>query len=268
MRRQTTPAVEYSGRGDPETTLNILWGTEPEPRRGPKPSLSAGTVGRAALDIADAEGLAALSMRALGARLGVAAMAIYRYVPNKEVLLELLLEAAYAQLPDDLHAGSRWQARLRRVAMDAWNLYQAHPWMLQISVRRPSLGPHAIRKYERELKSVAGIGLSDLDMDLVVAAVSDHVRGSARSAIEARGAATATGQSDLEWWSAHSAHLARLVREEQFPLAVRIGAAAGAAYEGPTDPARSFEFGLERLISGIALYVKDRTTPGPRTRSD
>jgi hypothetical protein len=105
-------------------------------------------------------------------------------------------------------------------------------------------------------------------MDLVVSAVSDYVRGSAKSAIEARGAATATGQSDLEWWSAHSAHLARLVRTEQFPLAVRIGAAAGAAYDGPTDPTRSFEFGLERLISGIALYVEGKTTSGPHRRPD
>lgn len=268
MKRRTTPSVDYSGRGDPETTLNILWGAGSEPRRGPKPGLSAGAVGRAALAIADADGLPALSMRALGARLGVAAMAIYRYVPNKEVLLELLLEAAYAQLPDDLHDGSHWQARLRRVATDAWSLYQAHPWMLQVSVQRPSLGPHAIRKYERELKSIAGIGLSDLDMDLVVSAVSDYVRGSAKGAIEARGAVTATGQSDLEWWSAHSAHLARLVRTEQFPLAVRVGAAAGAAYEGPTDSTRSFEFGLERLISGIALYVEDKATSVPHRRSD
>jgi AcrR family transcriptional regulator len=258
MKEPTAAPVEFSGRADPETTLNLLWGQGPDSRRGPRPSLSAGQVGTAALALADEGGLAALSMRALGARLGVAAMTLYRYVPNKEVLLELVLQAAYAQLPDGLPAGAGWQQRLRTVATDAWVLYLKHPWMLQISLQRPSLGPHAIRKYERELRAIESAGLSDLDMDLAIAATSDYVRGSARSAIEAATAPGQTGQSDAQWWSAHAEHLARLVDPDQFPLAVRVGAAAGAAYDGPTDPKRSFEFGLERLIDGIALYAKRR----------
>ena len=257
MKRASTSATEFPGQADPQSTLNLLWGNAAEPKRGPRPSLSAGAVGNAALALADEGGLAALSMRALGARLGVAAMALYRYVPSKDVLLELVLEAAYAELPDELPADAGWQKRLHQVAMDARTLYLRHPWMLQVSVQRPSLGPHAIRKYERELRAVEPAGLSDLDMDLVIATVNDYVRGSARSAIEAAGAQAATGQSDAEWWQAHGEHLARLMRPEQFPLAVRVGTAAGEAYGGATDPARSFGFGLARLIAGIALHVKD-----------
>lgn len=250
--------VSFPGQADPETTLNLLWGATPAPesaRRGPKRSLSATLIGTAALELADEGGLAALSMRALGARLDVAPMALYRYLPNKDVLLELVLEAAYAQLPDDLPSGADWQACLRSVATDAWNLYRRHPWTLQVALQRPSLGPHAIRKYERELRAIESAGLSDLDMDLVIAVVSDYVRGSARSATEATTAEAQTGQSDAQWWAAHAAHLERLLQPELFPLAVRVGAAAGAAYGGPTDPARSFGFGLDRLIDGIALQV-------------
>ena len=264
MKRRSASAVQFSGQGDPQATLDLLWGHAPEAKPGPKPSLSARTVGNAALELADAGGLQALSMRALGARLGVAAMALYRYVPNKDVLLELVLEAAYAQLPDELPAGQDWQARLRIVATDAWDLYLAHPWMLQVSVQRPSLGPHAIRKYERELRSIEPAGLADVEMDLAIAAVTDYVRGSARSAIEAASAGTATGQADMDWWQAHASHLARLMRPELFPLAVRVGEAAGLAYGGPTDPRRSFVFGLERLVSGIALYVKGTGRPPQR----
>lgn len=191
-------------------------------------------------------------------------MALYRYVPSKEAMLELVLEAAYAQLPGELPAGSDWPERLRVVATDASELYLAHPWMLQVSVQRSSLRPHAIRKYEREPRAIEPAGLADVDMDLVIVAVSDYVRGSARSAIEASDASASTGQSDLEWWGAHAEHLARLVSAEQFPLAVRVGAAAASAYGSPTDPRRSFAFGLERLITGVALYVEGRTSGKPR----
>lgn len=258
MKRRSEPSTSYVGSGDPRTTLDLLWGTAPETRRGPRRSLSIGAVGKAALELADEGGLAALSMRNLGARLGVAAMALYRYVPAKDVLLELVLEAAYAELPDGLPVGAPWPDQLRRVATDAWDLYLAHPWMLQISVQRPSLGPHAIRKYERELKSIESAGLPDVEMDLVIATVSDFVRGSARSAVEAASASEATGMTDLVWWEVHAEHLGRLVSADQFPLAVRVGAAAGEAYGAATDPRRTFAFGLERLIAGMMLHVELR----------
>jgi AcrR family transcriptional regulator len=266
MKSTPSTATEFSGRGDPDATLRLLWGAAPQLKRGPKPSLSAGLVGRAALAIADSGGLSALSMRALGEHLGVATMAVYRHVPGKEALLELVLEAAYSELPDGLAAELAWSARLRTVAFDAWNLYLSHPWMLQISLQRPSLGPHAIRKYERELSALSESGLSDLEMDVAVAAVSDFVRGCARSANEARGASAATGQTDVEWWTAHAEHLGRLVDPQRFPLATRIGSAAGAAYGGPTAPARSFEFGLARLIDGIEGFLTDRRARSRRRR--
>jgi AcrR family transcriptional regulator len=259
MKKKPGSTVNYVGHGDPRSTLDLLWGNTPETRRGPRRSLTTGAVGVAALELADEGGLAALSMRNLGARLGVAAMALYRYVPTKDVLLELVLEAAYAQLPDELPVRAAWPERLRIVATDAWELYLAHPWMLQISVQRPSLGPHAIRKYERELKAIEPAGLPDVEMDLVIASVSDFVRGSARSAIEAASAPEATGVSDRGWWEAHAEHLGRLVSAEQFPLAVRVGAAAGEAYGGATDPKRTFAFGLERLIGGIVLHVQGKS---------
>jgi AcrR family transcriptional regulator len=258
MKKALSHPTEFAGRGDPEATLRLLWGVAPQLKRGPKPSLSVGLIGRTALAIADEGGLAALSMRALGDRLGVAAMAIYRHVPGKEALMELVLEAAYAELPEGHVDGQPWQLRLRTVACDAWHLYLAHPWMLQISLQRPSLGPHAIRKYERELSALSEIGLTDLEMDMAVAAVSDFVRGCARSACEARGAAMATGQTDVQWWAAHAEHLARLVDPQRFPLATRIGSAAGSAYGGPTDPVKSFEFGLARLMDGYERFLQRR----------
>jgi AcrR family transcriptional regulator len=207
------------------------------------------------MEIADRAGLEALTMRALGDKLGMSAMSLYRYVPGKAELLDLILEQAYAELPSDL-PDADWEGRLRRVARDSWELYARHPWMLDVSTYRPSLGPHSIRKYERELSAVADAGLCDLEMDLVVAAVSDYVRGAARGMAEARSAAQVTGRSDEEWWAMHSDLLQQLVDPNVFPLATRIGAKAGAEYGGTTDPRRSFDFGLARLIAGIRAMVE------------
>lgn len=247
-------ASRFTGRGDPQATLSLLWGLPRNARPGRKPGLSPVLIGAEAMALADADGLQALTMRALGERLGVSAMSLYRYVPGKPELLDLIVELAHAELPDAL-PDAGWEARLLRVALDAWALYQRHPWMLEVSAYRASLGPHSIRKYERELSALNGAGLADLDRDMVVSAVSDYVRGAARNAVDARTAGQATGESEEEWWARHAGLLQRLVDPAVFPLAVRIGAKAGAEYGCTTDPARSFAFGLARLIEGVRLYA-------------
>jgi AcrR family transcriptional regulator len=211
------------------------------------------------MSVADTSGLEALSMRMLGEELGVSTMSLYRYVPGKPELLDLMLELAYAELPQELAQGD-WPTRLGRVARDTWELHLRHPWMLEVSLYRASLGPYSIYKYERELSAVEGIGLSDLEMDLMVAAVSDCVRGAASRAVEARDAGQATGRSNDEWWALHSSFLQELVDPNVFPLAVRIGAKAGAEYGGTTDPALAFEFGLECLIQGLQDLLESRST--------
>ncbi len=253
-KAKETHASRFTGRGDPQATLTLLWGLPRDARPGRKPGLTPALIGAEAMALADAQGLQALTMRALGERLGVSAMSLYRYVPGKPELLDLIVELAHAELPHELPQG-RWEAQLQRVAHDAWALYQRHPWMLEVSAYRASLGPHSLRKYERELGALEGAGLADLDRDMVVAALSDLVRGAARNAVDASTAGQATGESEAQWWARHAGLLQQLVDPAVFPLAIRIGAKAGAEYGGTTDPARSFAFGLARLIEGVRVYA-------------
>lgn len=248
--------AEYSGRGDPTVTLSLLWGQEAPARRGRKPGLTPAQVGAAALAIADAQGLQGLSMRVLSEALGVSTMALYRYVPGKAELLDLIIDLAYAELPDAPIGDAHWTRRLESVARDEWKLYLAHPWLLEVSTYRAALGPHGLRKYERELQAIAGAGLGDLEMDLAIASLSGFVRGAARSAIEGRGAFQHTGQTNEAWWAANAALLAKLVRADDFPLASRVGTAVGQAYGGVADPQAIFEFGLARHIDGIRLLAR------------
>ena len=109
--------------------------------------------------------------------------------------------------------------------------------------------------YDAELTAVDGLGLTDIDMDLIVSLLDDYVRGAARGAVEAAEAQDRTGMSDQQWWEAYGPLLAEVLDPARYPTAVRVGSAAGAEYGAAYDPARSFRFGLQRIIDGIGAFI-------------
>jgi AcrR family transcriptional regulator len=246
--------TEYSGSGDPTRSLELLWGVQEPRRRGPKPRLSVAAVVRAAIEIADAEGLPALSMRRVADAMGVATMTLYSYVPGKAELLDLMLDTVVAETARPTITG--WRDGLTIIARENWDIYHRHPWMLQVATYRPPLGPNIIAKYEYELGAVEGIGLSDVEMDSVLALVLGYVAGAARVSVEAAQAEQQTGVSDIEWWEANAPILARVIDETQFPLASRVGSATGEEYAAPSAPGFAFTFGLERVLDGIEVFVR------------
>lgn len=250
-------STEYSGSGDPARTLELLWGLQTPPSRGPKPTLTVAEVVRAALDLADAEGLAAMSVRRVAERLGAGAMSLYRYVPGKAELLDLMLDAVYGEMARPPLTGD-WRTGLEAVARENRALYQRHAWLLQVATSRPPLGPNLIAKYEYELSTVEGVGLSDIEMDAVVALVNGYVHGAARDAIEADRLQEQSGLTHEEWWRKQEPVLTRIPELADFPLAGRVGSAVGAAFNAPFDPDYSFEFGLSRVLDGIAALLVDR----------
>jgi AcrR family transcriptional regulator len=253
--------TEYSGSGDPQRSIELLWGLQPRPRRGPKPRLTVDKIVRAAIEVADAEGLAALSMRRVADELGVGAMSLYTYVPGKAELIDLMLDTVLGEQarPDDVAGG--WRARLEQIARENWALYHRHPWLLQIATHRPPMGPNVMGKYEYELRAVADIGLTDIEMDSVVTLISGFVHGAARGAVEAAQAEQRTGLTDEQWWAAQAPVLEKVFDVDRYPTAARVGAAAGAEHNAPSDPAHAFEFGLQRVLDGIEALVRSRAQP-------
>ncbi|RJL34664.1 TetR/AcrR family transcriptional regulator [Bailinhaonella thermotolerans] len=238
--------------------MELLWGLESRPRRGPKPRFTLEDVIGAAIGIADGEGLEALSMRRVAERLGVTAMSLYGYVPGKAELIDLMVDRAIgeAEMPDDVPGG--WRARLEQVARASRAVYVRHPWLLQAVTARSVLGPNIIGKYDHELRAIADTGLGPIEMDLVVTMISDYVHGSARSAVEAAQAAQRTGKTDEEWWEEYEPLLKVVFDAERFPHAAVVGQAAGQEY-GSGDPDRSFEFGLRLILDGIEALVERAT---------
>jgi AcrR family transcriptional regulator len=250
--------TEYTGRGDPARSLAILWRTGERASRKGKPDLSVDLIVRAAIEVADAEGIAALSMRKVAERLGVGTMSLYTYVPGKAELLDVMLDTVCGEvaMPEDVPGG--WRGRLELIARENLALFQRHPWMLQVSATRPPLGPNIVAKYDYELRAVDGIGLDDLEMDSVITLINGYVTGAARGAVEAAQAEGNTGMTDEEWWYAHSPFFAKVFDPARYPLATRVGATAGEAHNAAYDPRHAFEFGLQRVLDGIETFVGSR----------
>jgi AcrR family transcriptional regulator len=257
-----------SGRSNPVRSIELLWGTRERSTRGPSPGLSVSQIVTAAIALADADGLEALSMRRVAERLGGGAMSLYRYIPGKAELLDLMVDRVSAEVCDPAAAGAAdlpagWRARLEQVARANRRLYERHPWLLHLPPGRPPLGPGVIGKYDYELRAVDGIGLTDVEMDSVLALVLGYVRHATASVIEWPKVLERTGQTDDEWWTAISPLLNRLLDPERYPLAVRVGTAATEHYRGAYDPEHAFEFGLQRILDGIeTLIANERRVVG------
>ncbi|MGW0808860.1 TetR/AcrR family transcriptional regulator [Nonomuraea sp. NPDC002799] len=251
--------VEYSGKGDPARSLALLWRTSERASRKGRPEMSVDRVARAAIEVADAEGLQALSMRRVAERLGVGTMSLYTYVPGKPELFDVMLDMVYGETarPEDVPGG--WRGRLEQIARENWALYLRHPWLLRVAASRPVLGPNVTAKYDYELRAVDGIGLSDLEMDSVITLVTGFVHGAARGAVEAAQAESQTGMTDEQWWAAHAPFLSRITDARTFPTASRVGQAAGEALNAAYSPEHAFEFGLQRVLDGVEALVNSRS---------
>lgn len=243
---------EYSGGGDPARSLALLWRTR---ERAGRTGITVDAIVRTAIEVADAEGVAALSMRRVAEKLGVGTMSLYTYVPGKAELIDLMLDTAYGETarPDDVPGG--WRGRLEQIGRENWALLRRHPWMLQVGQIRPPLGPNVTAKYDYELRAVAGLGLTEIEMDSVLTLVITHAEGTARRAIDATGVEQSSGMTDEEWWAANAPLLAKLVDPDRYPTASAVGTAVGSAQNSAYDPAHNFEFGLQRVLDGIAAFV-------------
>jgi len=241
---------------DPARTLALLWRTAPPATRGPRRGLDLDAVVRAATALADAggaDGLARLTIRALATELGVAPMTIYTYVPGRDELADLVVDAVYAAMPRRDTAGRPWRERLTAVAEENRALYRAHPWAARVDPRRPVLGPGETAKYEHELAAFDDLeDLDDVDRDAALTFLLDVTRA---AALPATGTDDGTSD-DAAWWAARAPVLAEVLDPERYPRATRVGAAAGAAQGSARDPDRAWRFGLERALDGLAAMIR------------
>jgi len=238
-------------------TLQVLWGAGDPGRRarGPHQALSLDRIVEAAVAIADADGIAGLSMARLAERLGSAPMSLYRHVSNKDELLVFMMDAAPGP-PPELPTGD-WRAALEAWARALRAVYYAHPWILQVSAGRPPLEPGQLAWLDRGLAGFATTQLSERDRFEAVMTVLNYVRGEAQiTAILLRGS-PGEGADPIGAQQEYGDLIARFVRPERFP-ALATAADAGI-FAGTGDAEESFEWGLSRILDGLESVVAQST---------
>ncbi|MEU5834379.1 GntR family transcriptional regulator [Streptomyces diacarni] len=219
---------------------------------------------RAAVAIADAEGLAALSMRSVAARLGTATMTAYRYVNGKDDLVLLMADTVLADLPlphrtaAESAATAGWRGRLEAGARALWQVHRAHPWLAQIGpLTRPLLLPNLMTYSEWMLSALDGHGLSPATMLNVNVLLYSHVQGLAVQSERETAARSATGQTDEEWLADQSTTMTALTTSGAYPTFTRVVGALGRdGYDLRLD--ELFTLGLTALLDGVA-HLLDET---------
>jgi AcrR family transcriptional regulator len=250
---------QVAGKGDPVKILELMWGPTRSPKRGPRAKSSVYDIVSAAIQIADAEGLDAVSTRRVTEQLGISPMSFYTHIPGKAELLDLMLDAVVGWtggLEPPIFRPEDWRKNLGAIARSLWEFYLRHPWVLELATHRPVLGPNTMRAAETALSALEGLGLDDLEMDRVFNLIASYVAGAVRDAAREKTVNRQTGMTDNEWWQRVEPYLNTL-DFSPYPVLSRVGQKTGETY-GAHDPEGAFAFGLERVLDGLALFIEPR----------
>ena len=241
-------AEATSGRGLPPG-LDLLWGRRERGRRGPQPGLSADAIVEAAVRLADAEGLDAVSMARVAAELRFTTMALYRYVGNKEELLQLMWNASALGAESLVIEGDGWRDRLRGWAVIQRDMLDRHPWVTQMPMAAPPVAPNSLHFVERGLETMDSTGLTDMDKLLIIGLLSSYTLSEARMAADARRAAQAamTAQADQPEAGGSSATGATEPAATGSAAGPATGSAAGSD-ESAAEAPDSYEGLLRELV--------------------
>jgi AcrR family transcriptional regulator len=224
----------------------LIW-SQAQPLR--RRTLGGEAIVGAAIAVADEGGTAALTMAAVAHRLGpYSPMALYRHVPSKDGMVDLMLDAAMAEVPVPERPSGDWRADLRDLALHTWAMVRRHGWYAELVHTRPPAGPHVMRRTEFMLEVLTGEGLP-VGAALTYAALVDrHVYGSGLQDAEERRQLERYGADSPEGWMAAIAPVRELAAASgRLPLLTSWLSAP----TGP-DPDEQFELGLGCLLDGIA----------------
>jgi AcrR family transcriptional regulator len=272
--------------------LDLLWGRRERGRRGPRPGLSPDAIVAAAMRVADAEGLEAVSMARVAKELGFTTMSLYRHVANKDELLQLMWNGSAVGAETLVLDGNNWRERIMSWALAQRDMLDRHPWITQLPLAAPPLAPNSMHFVERGLEAMDDTGLTDDDKMRVIGLVTSYTLSEARMAYDAARAAAqaAPGQvivtqappaqaegSQVEAAQAAAAGaetapveaaensasgpttwtwdalLRELVDEKTYPRLYRV--AHSPAQATPPDERAEFIYGLNIILDGIQARI-------------
>lgn len=217
-----------------------IWARERPQRR---PALSRDIVADAAVQIADAEGLDAVSIRRVTGDLGVRPMSLYTYIDRKEDLLALMRDRVHGETLFGTGLPDGWRDALTAIARRTREVMLRHRWMVDIAAHSAAPGPNALRHYEESSVALRDLDLSPQLCAEVLFTVDKYVLG--HVSFEVAGSSVAVARNEM------LPYLKSLLATGEFPMLSRM-AADGMVL---ADTVSRFERGLSWLLDGIEANI-------------
>jgi AcrR family transcriptional regulator len=227
-------------------TSQSVWLRPARSGRGPAPGHSAAEIAGAAITIADAEGLAAVTMRAVATAIGTAPASLYRYVSTRDELLELMADQVAGEYSFGEPLSGQPVTDLLALGHQALALYRRHPWLLDIPPTIGVPGPNGLGYMERMLAILSGTSLGTRAKFELIGLFTGSVRSFAQTEADQRRA----GQDNEQWQASVASYLVQVAADGRHPH-------LAAALAGPPDPGDPpaeeplFDRALTQVLSGL-----------------
>ena len=228
----------------------VIWARLSTQGRGPVRTLDYTAITTAAIALADEDGVDAVSMRKIAARMDHSPMALYRHIGSKDDLTELMYDAVLGELDLSAIPSGSWRADLGRLSREIRRLHHAHPWIARFG-HRPTLGPNARRFLEAGLAGVDGLGLDvDAMMDLLSTSLQ-FTRGFVEQELGEVEAQRRSGLDFAGYQRQTGPFISQLLQEGGLPYLKRLIVEA----EDLPDPDVVFERRLAMVLDGLTARV-------------
>ncbi|WP_260461900.1 TetR/AcrR family transcriptional regulator [Streptomyces lateritius] len=251
-------AEDEGGTGDGGTflppSIEAAWGLRERPSKGPKPGLTLDRIVDAAVALAAAEGLGAVSMGRVAKELGVSTMSLYRYVSAKSELYVLMQESATGAPPALFPPGAGWREALEAWAWALREVYRRNLWMLRLPVSGPPATPNSVAWWEKALAALDGTGLDAGGKISVTMLLGGFVRNDALVMADLDAVIEGSGASPEDVLSRYARTLRRLADPERYPEVARL--LDSGVMDVADEPEAEFRFGLARILDGVAALVE------------
>jgi AcrR family transcriptional regulator len=203
---------------------------------------------RAAIAIADSDGLAAVSLRKVGASLDAGPMRLYGYLSAKEELLDLMIDAVYGEIVSAGPVDGNWRDIFRTVSHRIRQACHKHQWFVDLLGGRPHLGPNALVFLEASLAALNNVpGFEDIDVAMrAMRTVNAYVIG----AVQSESSDLNGGMNKTEWQKVRWPYLERIIATGRFPMLAKV--VRDASHPSPDI---AFDMGLQTVLDGLATRL-------------
>ncbi len=236
-------------------SVTLIWERAEPVARGATAPPDRERITQAAFEIADREGLHAVSVKRVASKLRVPSARLEVYLTSREDLLELMLDAAFGEIDPPEDSDADWRTKLRDLATATQTTAQQHPWLRTLAGTRTPCGPNGLRNSERALAAMDGLGLDAAKMTQAVNTVLAYVYGFVQLEL-LEPSRRLDEDSELERRNHTARYLLGRVSTGDYPTLARVFSDASQL-----TAANAFESGLDYVLDGIARSLDAAASP-------